>query len=403
MQYCVRNWATQCSNLPRSLLPVALFDQTNVIAPDTTKVLDMYSCLINCGGPDCIRIWPLYFGPAFDPNWCSTWSGSSQQLQLIQAAMTAGGSCTNTNPGGWRDDVMQSNVEAINQVEKFRKRLEFLTGFPPGGGEDSLVKRAKEAWSELKRAHDELSAFLIGDDTNPSPAEKLTNLMRDFGTKPPPLPSQAVYVWQSDPDPKRPFDAHGNPMKGSWHIVRVDVRIPQRCGTNASCGPGGNFPDSVWPWISTRTISWGTRRCYALESWRGSVKARVTRFDEDKAPGFLTFPSGEKIWDFRFSNPLAPRASNVNSDISRDCLPGGGSGSTCDLELSSAPNAFLIGSRNDCKNPPCNNQCAACWRTVNEILQSGVTTETCAEYFLIERGHAGTHFHSKFIKCRNFD
>lgn len=405
--YCMQNWTDICGQLPRSLLPVVDFDQTApVAAPDIVYFSNIYVCQASCGvNPSCNDVATRNGYSAWNQTWCNAYiDGGGNTIAwgpghiiyeyLTQLLLSSTGVCLQNLTGGpWQDDVWNSALAAANQVEKFRKRLSFLKGSPyasaplPWGRADNLVQRAKDAWWELDKAYTELTAFLVGGDGSDTPGEQLTDLMRGFGVTQPPLPSQAVYAWKSDPPSEK------------WHIARVDVRIPQRCGTTNACGPAGNSPDSAWPTITSRTISWGTRRCYSLQNWYGSVKARVTRFDEDKAPGILNFPSGEKIWDFRYYNPLAPRAADVDNRISNACLR-----PPCDLELPTARNAFIIGSRNDCQDGKnCGNRCVACWDTVNDILRSGVTTETCAEYFLKDEGYGGTHFHIKFIKCKNFD
>ncbi|OGX32830.1 MAG: hypothetical protein A2787_05475 [Omnitrophica WOR_2 bacterium RIFCSPHIGHO2_01_FULL_48_9] len=409
---CLYNWNIVCGDLPRSLLPFATFDQSATADPDPfmTTVLN---CLLGdpvtgngpCTNATCDAVSQRFLGTNWDTAWCTnngvpwgTFSDCSSTPcnlyfnNLVLWVSANGGSCLNT---AWLANVRTSADNARNQVAKFNKRLAFLDDG------DSLTRtgvweQAKYFWEEMNTAHLKFQEFLVGPT---SPAEVLTEKVRNYGITQPALPSQVIYAWQGEQPKPNPF-----PRQGYWHITRVDVRIPNRCNNACGADPNTNPPykDPHWPTISTRTISWGTRRCYTLTSDRGVVKARVTRYDEDRDPRNLIFPMGERIWDFKFSHPGAPRASNVGGRITQDCL----GPAHCPnqplhkcLELQDPPEAkgaFLIGQKDEIFGVS-----ETCWETINDILRSGVVSETCAEYYLKDGGNTG--FYIKFIKCNKFE
>ena len=431
---CGIYWDSTCSKLPRSLLPTTgtgpnVFDQTaptNTPDPDFAPVL---LCLFGdpaqsgagaCDNQYCDPVASrfLWTGATWSNSYCKDIAGNwnwgtyrdcnqfpstcNQYFNLL--ADWAAQPSTSSNPGHggscmdkvWLDKVQKSADNAQNQVEKFRHRLKFLDDGNPSTNA-GVWEQASQFWKDLDKAWDKFQNFLTGPN---SPAEKFTNEVKNLGALAPALPSQAIYAWQGDPPKPKPIDPNSNvkpldpPRPGYWHIVRVDARVPDRClntcGADATTTPP--YKDPIWPTVATRTISWGNRRCYSLKAERGVVKARVTRFDEDRDPGNLIFPMGEKIWDFKFFHPGARPASQVDQRITQDCL---GPGNL--IEHAKATGAFMISQRVE------NRQC---WKTVNDILRSGVVSEKCTEYYVRDAdivGSGPTGFFIKFVKCNKFD
>lgn len=253
------------------------------------------------------------------------------------AKVTGGGSCTDTTPGGYLDLLNQSYNEALNQVEKFRTRMDFL---------DNRIAELNHAIGVFETAVDKFNAFLNG------PAQDIIQYRINYedGTDNG-LPSAAVYFWQSPPND--PGDIIGT---GAWHAVRVDVRTPGRC--EGRCNPSQNGPQP-WPSIKTETHNWGTKRCFFIINYVGTVKARVSRVDQDQSfVGGMLFPNGVPIWDFRFNHPLRPQTSQF------DFTP---LGRTCGA---SVPGAFV------CSNGKCESAAevadAACgWQDCNLVPDCG--------------------------------
>jgi len=364
-----------------------------------------YPCFCFPDSPACLAINPLYglLGNTWAPP-DTLWLGSSNKLydalynftvsQLLLNP-TYGGACA---VSGYITGMVTSRNNAQNQVAKLSKRLAFLK---------NVVYQAKEFLGILFEAFTAFTNFLTG------PAQILSNMMATWGTTSPPLSSMAIYAWQEDP-PKKPRkypDGVTVPpleQRGYWHVVRVDVRVPQRCtsgvpGSQPSCVTGGAIGDTPWPRVKTETHSWGMKRCYELDKKRGSVKARVARFDEDRQGGTLKFPMGETIWTPKFSNPFTSApvlvgGSIINEAINFSCFD---SLNNPDLDpvlpnpaVEPAARRAIMLNRNE-DDPPC-------WLQLNNLLQRGVYTETCANYYFKDSG-PGEGFHLKFIPCQNFD
>lgn len=217
----------------------------------------------------------------------------------------------------------------------------------------------------------------------------------------------AIYGWKSRP-------ADNRKGKYFWHIVRSEARIPGRC--NNRCGrdaPGdaGNH-EPGWPWVKRYEPN-RAETCYVLgdsfdryadgtentdchddyKEWShatkcfkgGTVKSRVTRYDEDKDLA-LTFANTVPIWQMVFHHPARQAASQSSKDLIAQ-LP-----SQCDPN---GDGAFII---NDItKN-------VDCWNTVGYLLQRGVMSQTCAEYFFhqnpTEGNSARNGFSMKFSSCQ---
>jgi len=209
------------------------------------------------------------------------------------------------------------------------------------------------------------------------------------------LPAVAIYVWQSDP-------AKGE-TRGPWHVVRVDAMAPGRC--DGQCGRQNNFglpaTETRWPTVETYTHSLGLRRCYTLFDSRnldefcddtddyrhqarqcfrgGTTKVRVVRYDEER-DGIMRFANLVSIWNFIFHHPLrgSGKADIPNMEAA------------CGLSADDA--ARMLNSRND--NPDC-------WGWLNKLLERGVMSQSCAEYFFHPPKGIGAKggFGVKFTNC----
>ena len=262
--------------------------------------------------------------------------------------------------------------------------------------------------------------------TNPriqdSPVERLIDarmrIAKDTSTSH--LPAVAVYAWRDDPKP-------GQPLQGRWHVVKVEVRMPRRC--NDACGAvepdwqpvwpswpygpnGASIPDPLWPRVRTFTQTMGLRRCYELVDTTGIVKARVTRYDEDKSWNPLKFADGTPIWKIRFSHPASK--SVPATELLQPVLSGPDDGSNCldqaessfvntiNCDPSRTPNclypwgdAFMLNKRPNYAAPDGSAAAkyANCWDTVHKKLENGVVSESCAMYYFSDG------MKIKFVEC----
>lgn len=225
--------------------------------------------------------------------------------------------------------------------------------------------------------------------TAQSPAKDLIEYRKEFEDLPSGLPYHAIYGWQGPPAEKR---EEANRGLGYWHIVKVEGRTPYKCDNR--CGIDKSDPDRIvkdpqWPRVKTYTKNWGLERCYELVNTDGIVKFRVTRFDEDWDKRTTKFSTGQKIWDYRFFNPLRGRGYVGNL------------GDTCFEASLSDPSGLPAGVKDIYKgaflmNRPENDP--DCWTKANELLSKGASTELCAQYYY----HGGDHkgMSHNFIKCR---
>ncbi len=323
--------------------------------------------------------------------------------------MIAGGPSCDIDPTGdlWLVHTQQSAYEAGNQVAKFAKRRDFLAG---------RVKEAEDiiqildgdvecnadanmcdcltdeiAAGGTPGALDKFAEFLCG------PAQELIDARiyeqnnnpnsQDEG-----LPWNAVYGWQDE--------GEDTPDDGEWHIVKVEARIPSRC--DDACGQWQG-EDPRWPTIETEQLLLGTVRCYFLEGEEGSVKFRVTRYDEPKGSGdMMSFANGTPLWRFR-------------SDDTRSRAPSGYSPSNLDNYCSSlalTPPVSLAGdeytsvnySNAFMMNEYIGTGAAAnedCWKLSHGLLAEGVVSETCARYYY-ERHDEPYGMQFKFVDCEPF-
>ncbi|MCB9747070.1 MAG: hypothetical protein H6755_01515 [Candidatus Omnitrophica bacterium] len=262
----------------------------------------------------------------------------------------------------FRDNVLQSSIEAENQVEKFKKRADFLA---------NRLREYDNFINVFDTAITKFEEFLWG------PAQDLVNYRKNENISIPlGLPYQAIYGWK---------DSEISPGKndGLWHIVKVEARTPGRCDKACHVDQKQASVERGFPWIRTYKKKWGITRCFELERENGTVKFRVTRFDENKINNnILRFPNKQKIWNFRFFNPN--RASKESIESTKVDL-----GDTCaDLVLPDPPGILIPVQHQNLyrgafmMNDPIlpGEDGYNCWQRVHKLLSSGVSSETCAQY-----------------------
>lgn len=288
------------------------------------------------------------------------------------------GSCIDTAPGGIIDLITQSIPEAENQSAKFKTRRDFLA---------NRLGEANEVITIFREAELEFTQFLE------NAARDLIQLRIDFDKEESGLPYHIIYGWQGPP----PEDSQIS-REGYWHIIKVEARTPDKCdkGCWAPERERDKNNDPKWPRVKSYTK--GTSRCYELVNTNGIVKYRVTRFDQDRDPtsGNSKFPSGQKIWDFRFFNPLRGKGDVSNLGIAcQDRVIPNPPPSELPVAASSEKifgGAFLLNKSDDSPG---------CWQKANELLSHGASTEVCAQYYF-HMGNPKGMSH-QFIKCPTDD
>lgn len=363
-------------------------------------------------------------------NSCSGWGSDSDPSDVpsfFDAVANAGAGASGTCADPlFLPAVLQSAQEAQNQVAKFRTRLDYLETRMKEAravANDAQVTPADAAGNNLPNGvlREGINQFadFLDDETdwdNPqnlpsnfcttqdSPSECLIQARKDLRDVPPGLPSFAVYVWQDEQVAK----PDGTLTVPYWHAVKVEARIPKRC--NNSCRADGSSPDPRWPRVRTYTKHWGITRCYELADTRGMVKARVIRYDQDKNPSGFLFPNGLPIWSPRFYHPDRGPA-DLAGIIG---IPG--NEAACDTQVDQRirykpwGNAFMLNEnpdflRNDPSLTPAEIarrlEYANCWVKTHDLLRSGISTETCAQYFFNynSAGWGNRGFRLKFVPC----
>lgn len=364
-------------------------DGTDIICDSATLDDDLQECACSweqdCSGWGC--------------QWDQSWKNE------VSAAMPVlGGYCDSPPDPLFLAAVSQSASEALNQRAKLKKRFDFLDGrFKEGTAMFDSFSRAITEFTDFLDADTPFSAPVPGPGQD-SPSEKLINARKNnAATLSPSTASVSVYVWQDAPltTPR----ANGS-FQGYWHAVKVETRIPRRC--NDSCGlvagsPGA--PDPGWPRVTTKVYRMGLKRCYRMSDTTGMVKARVVRFDEDKDPSGLKFPSGVSILDVRFSHPERGEASFGNlltGACGQQIHP---SLTTTDPFGNNYPwvGGFMLNRVPDWASTDADDIAyRQCWQQVHTgMLHFGVSSETCAQYYLgggtLNGGPAGFRF--RFIPC----
>jgi len=260
---------------------------------------------------------------------------------------------------------------------------------------------------------------LPGND-DMAPAEQLIWSRSNMDKEQEHMPSVAIYVWRDKPIPTdRPprgviSDGGSGPAEDRLnyvHAVKVEGRIPKRC--NYECGV------DRWPYVETEEHT--LERCYVLAATRGVVKARVIRYDQNPTTyNDPRFPDGTKIWSPRFTHPLVPPAIGGRADNIFDAacnrlrttvpilklynwwdntIPDG----TNPIEDKNFGHAMML---NDIPKPLSfddeESDYATCWDHVHQLLEEGIASDTCAEYYFGRGGHSiygKKGFKIRFIRC----
>jgi hypothetical protein len=334
-------------------------------------------CNVYCGGGGCACAVPLPLDCQTEvcndptpgaiptvPAGCLT--DVTAGTVIATRVQEAKGICEFNDPDTWLDYVARSIPEATNQVAKFELRKSFL--------EDRYAEAMDLIDNVLNPSIEKFEAFLSG------PAQVLINARVNLNPDDQGLPYQAVYGWSDE--------AAEDGTPGKWHIVKAEARVLDYCDNR--CAPDQVSPDPRWPRIRTYTKNWGMRRCYELDSELGSVKFRVTRYDEDRDSGYFNFPNGVPIWNFITAHPKRPQ----DPLYSPGGLSGACAGSVITTFRDGSPTggiydgAFMVDEHDD--DP-------GCWNLAHRMLTRGVVTETCARYSWM-----GGRMNFLFVPCQPF-
>jgi hypothetical protein len=302
---------------------------------------------------------------------------------------------------GWLFQTRVSALEARNQVAKFRRRRDFL---------QKIDGERVDAINALTYGRDGITDFLTG------PAQDLIKKRKEIEEEEETgYPKRVIYGWRSDPPPSRQNLEEGNYLrgKGYWHIVKVEAGIPQKCIGDCSTGPDGENPGALWPKVVTYTRgALGSTRCYEIKYRTGIVKLKVTRWDEDADQSALTFPNRTPVWNSRGHHPQrgaagvpedeAPPSGTISEWIESKCPP------MSDHEGQTISGiyrgAFMVNKPEDYMYVDKDGNAGSlsvkneeCWTQAELILEKGMISSTCAQYFGHEGQSAG--FSLKFIDC----
>ena len=141
---------------------------------------------------------------------------------------------------------------------------------------------------------------------------------------------------------------------------------------------------------------------------RNRVKARVIRWDEESpASGFVTFPGGMQLWKLRLGHPdftAVGATTNLVVNTPTPCFD------QVDPLLQDTPweEAFML-NEPPVLDPilcvggtPAEISYCQCWKKVHELLNFGVASDTCAEYYLGNASSAYNPvnaFRLRFVEC----
>lgn len=220
------------------------------------------------------------------------------------------------------------------------------------------------------------------------PAAQLICARRAFVSSPEDyaLPNFAIYGWQSDAVSGR-GPTGTDPDKGYWHIVRVEAFAPKRCYDQCEA--------RRLPWVRTWTKGGflNRQRCYGLWDTNGITIARVTRYDEDHDSPGARLGNSQLLWKFRFTNPGVLSNAVPANVLSTDCRhPASYDNGVSPSTRLALDGAFMINNIPS-KDP---NVSPACWDMVNDLLDRGVQTTTCARYYYDSEVN---HMSLKFTEC----
>ena len=437
---------------PRSLIPA--FDPNATFTPaaaDPALAVDrgkFLNCLLNCNAGCDPHLPPHPTDPILPPaggpgysypdlavhgtfdaeiecraeNWVSgnVWFDALNNNLQVASGGVGASSCDLSN-GTWFRNTFLSWQEAQNQVAKMRVRLDFLE------------KRRDEldaAIFGLTRSLEQFDNFIVNEVTDLIEVRQSLNDTTESVHH----PFHMVYGWQDEPE------VEGE--RGLWHIVKVEARIPERCGLGNCDGDEDGDPpfsqgDVPWPDIDTyRKGFLGSKRCYEMINTSGGVKFRVTRVDENPSEntGEANLPGGLRLWKFQRGAPsrqgIIPDSDWEALDNICPALPNPSAMGSGSLPIYAG--AFMLNDRNlrqsgagndpsdpnynpdvtfvnsgdprtdpthplyDPRISPSQNQ--LCWDKVHEMLSTGVSSEVCAVYYGKEGDRPGFTF--DFVPCR---
>ncbi len=303
----------------------------------------------------------------------------------------------------------KENYEAIlpllpranNNAEKFRYRKDYL---------QRVYTESLAVVTTLNTAVSKFSGFLNDPKVKALRDEwdRINNLTQDLAAAP-----FAIYAWQSDPPEGR--------AEGYWHIVRADARLPGRCGGRCErqspqyegWAATWQWGEPQWPWPRRWDKPGGLKECVSLQDSMnrfanipyifnyecddydeyhgeasarrcfrgGTVKSRVIRFDENRQT-YLSFANNIPFWRFVFHHPDQGEATTAEiQDMQEKCDP---------VQNGKRQGFFMVnGIRRAAE--------IACYDAVSKLVNKGVKSETCAEYFFHNRAPRGMSM--KFSKC----
>ncbi len=268
--------------------------------------------------------------------------------------------------------VTQSRDLAANtQKDKFAQREVLLKG---------MKDKALTAALTVAAFKTKLDDFLDG-----SVVQALFNAYNSVTNNPPnKLQNYVIYGWRDFP--KR----HG--QKAYWHIVRAEVKAPGNC-------PGGGCGTDRLAWVRSYTKGFlGMTRCYELTDHTGKVYATATRWDEDHYFP-IYFANKFLLWQATFNKPGSPvETGDVSTDIDTACgnLKGLGLNDKTKNALRDHTDMNTTDEKKIFSDAFMLNQPGGeCWELANRLLNKGVSSQTCAQYFL-----NGNHIDIKFVKCQ---
>lgn len=276
-------------------------------------------------------------------------------------------------PMNYRAWVESSYARAAPQSVKFTARKTML---------QEMKDNATNALAAITAFKANLDKFING------PAVKaLIRARKNFSTQQASLPNSIIYGWRDPGAPKS-----GSRNEGYWHVVRAQATMP-----------------GYLAWVRTWTEGFlGMTRCFALTDYAGTTKVNVSRWDEEH-DNTVSFANSVALWKAKFSKP----GSSSGSVEKLDSACAGVSGETGDLtgwkklgintstvealtnaHMDSNTSRALAGAFMLNGQPEAGSPGEACWNAVAALLEQGVSTRTCAQYY-----GSGAHMSVKFTGC----
>jgi hypothetical protein len=259
----------------------------------------------------------------------------------------------------YKNWAVSSDDMAKEYAAQFKERRIFL---------ESLKAKAEQTKDTFNQSVQALDAYLGTPTSELIEARK--RYLKDTGAQP--LSNFIVYGWRDHNPPKG-----SDRTTGYWHIVRSENFVPGRCPGNL-CGP------AKLPWVKTKSTGFlKMKREFRLVDHDGVTLNRVTRWDENH--DLTAFANKRPLWQVVFNRPGAE--TKVMKPLDQVCsfdAPIGIGGTTL-FDLSKVDSnkaarnllkeAFML-------NGPPNDKEKECFDVVKELLKRGVSTTTCAKYYL---------------------